>query len=82
MKLIPSTNISPPSQAGEYPNFHARHLETGNVLFCDGHVKAMRPSYVAGTSARAQALRANFIGNIDEDGNLGTNELFNGKGTP
>lgn len=82
MKLIPSTNISPPSKAGEYPNFHARHLETGNVLFCDGHVKAMRPSYVSGTSARAQALRANFIGNIDEDGNLTTDELFNGKGTP
>lgn len=82
MTLIPSTFISSPSSAGEYPNFHARHLETGNVLFCDGHVKALRPVYVPGTSARATALRANHIGNVDEDGKLSTDELFNGKGTP
>ncbi len=82
LSVIPSTNISAPSSAGEYPNFHARHLETGNVLFCDGHVKAMRPVYPAGSSARIDALRANHIGNIDEDGNLGTNELFNGTGKP
>ena len=75
-----STNISRPSSAGQYPNFHARHLETGNVLFCDGHVKAMRPVYPAGSGARIDALKANHIGNIDEDGNLTTNELFTGLG--
>lgn len=82
MTLIPSTYLSWPSSAGEYPNFHARHLETGNVLFCDGHVKAMRPVYPAGSSARVNKLRADHIGNVDEDGNLSTDELFNGKGTP
>ncbi len=82
LNVIRSTYISSPSSAGQYPNFHARHLETGNVLFCDGHVKAMRAVFPAGNNARVQALRANFIGNIDEDGNLATNELFNGTGTP
>lgn len=80
--LQPSTYVSSPSSAGEYPNFHARHLETGNVLFCDGHVKAMRPIYVAGGSARADGLRANFVGNVDEDGDLATDEFFNGTGKP
>ena len=73
--LAPSTYLSKPSD--KYPNFQARHLETGNVLFCDGHVKAMRPIY--GSNANN---RANNIGDIDEDGDLTTNELFNGKGTP
>ena len=78
-----STYLSSPSS--DYPNFHARHLETGNVLFCDGHVKAMRPVYrptgfatYAGTSAAT--LKQNNLGDIDEDGDLTTNELFNGKG--
>ena len=82
LTIVASTYLSPPSETGQYPNFHARHLETGNVLFCDGHVKAMRPVYAAGSSARANALRANYNGNIDEDGNLMTDELFNGKGRP
>ena len=83
--LRPSTYLSQPR--GNFPNFQARHLDTGNVLFCDGHVKAMRPIYrpmgfatYAGISAAT--LRQNNLGDIDEDGNLTTNELFNGTGKP
>ena len=74
--------LSPPS--ADYPNFHARHLETGNVLFCDGHVKALRPVYRTGNvgATPAQTLRQNNLGDIDENGDLMTDELFNGTGKP
>ena len=80
-----STYLSNPTS--QYPNFHARHLETGNVLFCDGHVKAMRPVYrptgfATYAGITAATLKQNFLGDIDEDGSLTTNELFNGRGTP
>ncbi len=83
--LKPSTYLSKPSD--EYPNFHARHLETGNVLFCDGHVKALRPFYHSGAfgyhgTLDGDTMRAANIGDIDSDGNLTTDELFNGTGTP
>ena len=82
--LSPSTYLSKPSDA--YPNFHARHLETGNALFCDGHVKAMRPIYRSGpvgfSATPAATLKANNLGDIDQDGNLATDELFNGTGQP
>ena len=83
--LRPSTYLSTPKS--DFPNFHARHQDAGNVLFCDGHVKAMRPVYrPAGfaTYARiaAATLKQNNLGDIDEDGNLTTNELFNGTGRP
>lgn len=83
-----STNLSKPATGdGAYPNFHGRHLDTGNVLFADGHVKAQRPKYRSGTfgyggSLDAETLKTNHIGDLDEDGNFDTIELFNGKGTP
>ncbi|MDQ2732173.1 MAG: DUF1559 domain-containing protein [Armatimonadota bacterium] len=80
----PATYLSKPSD--NFPNFHARHLESGNVQFCDGHVKAMRPVYhpsgAFGFGQDADTLRAAHIGDIDLDGDLTTDELFNGKGTP
>ena len=83
--LRPSTYLSSPRS--DFPNFHARHENAGNVLFCDGHVKAMRPIYrpaefktYAGLTAKA--LRNNHLGDIDDDGILTTGELFNGKGKP
>jgi len=76
--LAPSTYLSAPSATYPFPNFHARHLETGNVLFCDGHVKALHPNY--GGSSAAQL--AQNLGFIDRDGNLATDELFNGTGQP
>ena len=83
-QLRSETYLSTPSS--EFPNFHGRHLDTGNVLFCDGHVKALTPIYRSGTFGylpyNADIFRENHIGDIDEDGNLSTDELFNGKGTP
>ena len=83
--LRPSTYLSSPKS--DFPNFHARHAGAGNVLFCDGHVKAMAPIYRLGAFATyagltAMALRGNHLGDIDKDGDLSTNELFNGKGKP
>ena len=84
-ELRPSTYLSSPRS--DFPNFHARHEGAGNVLFCDGHVKAMRPIYRPSGFATyagltAQTLRANHLGDIDQDGDLTTGELFNGKGKP
>ena len=83
-----ATYLSPPATGNAaFPNFHGRHLETGNVLFCDGHVKAMRPTYRSGPfgfggSLNGETMRANFIGDLDEDGNFATDEFFNGTGAP
>ena len=84
-ELRPSTYLSQPRS--NFPNFHARHLETGNVLFCDGHVKAIRAVYrptgfATFAGITAATLKQNNLGDIDEDGNLTTNELFNGTGKP
>lgn len=83
-KLRPSTYLAKPSD--DYPNFHARHQNKGNVLFCDGHVRALRPVYRVGKvgylKTPAETLRVNHLGDIDEDENLATDELFNGRGKP
>jgi prepilin-type N-terminal cleavage/methylation domain-containing protein/prepilin-type processing-associated H-X9-DG protein len=79
-----NTYLSAPSD--NYPNFQARHLETGNVLWMDGHVKARKPVYRTGAVGYggypAADLKGLQLGDIDEDGNLGTNELFTGTGAP
>lgn len=89
--LESNSDLSPPAESkpsaydGDYPTFHARHLGTGNVLFCDGHVKAMKPVYRSGTfgySYNASDFVAQNVGDIDEDGDLTTNELFNLTGAP
>ena len=74
-----STYLSAPSD--DYPNFHGRHNGTGNVLFCDGHVKALKPVYRSGdfgynSMYNGAVFQNQNIGDIDEDGNLSTNELF------
>ena len=69
--------LSPPS--AEYSNFHARHLETGNVLYCDGHVKSRRPLYRAGTygfGTDGDLLKTYNIGELDEDADWSTDDLF------
>ena len=81
-QLRSETYFSAPSS--NFPNFHARHLETGNVLFCDGHVKATKPTYRSGQFGYAPSFnqydsakfREENIGDIDEDGDLTTDELF------
>lgn len=44
-----NTYIDPPSY--DYPGFHGRHNGFGNLVWCDGHAKSLRP-----------ALRANDFG--------------------
>lgn len=44
-----STMMSCPylnTPSGRYPTAHARHLEFANMVFADGHVKAMKPKTV------------------------------------
>jgi len=73
-----NTFLSKPSD--DYPAFSARHLDTGNVLFADGHVKAMRPTYRTGAvgfgAYDSEELQTYKLGDIDEDGDLATDELF------
>ncbi|MCX6361497.1 MAG: DUF1559 domain-containing protein [Armatimonadetes bacterium] len=62
------------------PRFHGRHSGMGNVLWVDGHVKARRPLFRA-TCERYNAvqlalLRDNQIGDLDDDGDMTTDELF------
>ena len=64
---------------GDYPTFHARHNASGNVLWADGHVKAMRPFYregFFGLGHSAHAFRRHQLGELDQDGDLATNEYF------
>lgn len=75
--LEASTYLDPPSYA--YPGFHARHNGTGNVLWCDGHVKALAPVYRSGSFGwgyQAEDFRRHDLGDIDQDGNLTTDEWF------
>jgi prepilin-type processing-associated H-X9-DG protein len=79
-KLKANPFLSPPSQS--FPNFHGLHTEFGNVLWLDGHVKAVRPIYRSGSifGVPATTYQGYKLGDIDEDGNLNTDELFDGSG--
>jgi prepilin-type N-terminal cleavage/methylation domain-containing protein/prepilin-type processing-associated H-X9-DG protein len=73
----PNTYLEPPSS--NFPTFAARHSETGNVAFADGHAKAMKPVYHSGTfgwGSQAEWFTSENIGDIDQDGDLTTDELF------
>ena len=83
--LVANTYLDPPSNG--YPGFQARHNGVGDVLWVDGHVKAMRPIYRSGSFGynngyNAKDFIAQNLGDIDDDGDLTTDELFNGKGAP
>jgi prepilin-type N-terminal cleavage/methylation domain-containing protein/prepilin-type processing-associated H-X9-DG protein len=72
-----NTFMSAPSS--NYPTFHARHNEMGNVLWADGHAKAHKAVYRTGTfgfSYDAEVFKQNNLGDLDRDGNLATNEFF------
>ena len=73
-----NTYLSAPSET--YPAFQGRHNEMGAILWCDGHVKARKPVFRPGTTFgygySSQNYRDANIGDIDEDGNLTTDELF------
>jgi prepilin-type N-terminal cleavage/methylation domain-containing protein/prepilin-type processing-associated H-X9-DG protein len=72
-----NTFLSPPSF--DYPTTCARHNGMANVLWCDGHVKAMNVVYRSGTVGygyRASDLKSKFLGDLDSDGDFTTDELF------
>lgn len=68
--------------AATYPIFHALHQGFGNVLFLDGHVKAMPPAYDK-TALMYQKVN---LGDLDlatrPKGQKISDELFNGTGAP
>ena len=69
--------LDPPSN--NYPGFHGVYNGTGVVLWCDGHVHAFHPVYRTGDFGygfHASDFVANNLGDIDEDGNFATDELF------
>lgn len=72
-----STYLDPPSNA--FPGFHARTNGVGNVLWCDGHANARRPVMRSGSFGfgfNSADFRRENLGDIDQDGNLNTDELF------
>lgn len=76
--LSPPNDVVPGDFLGNYPTFQARHNATGNVLWADGHVKAMKPVYRStdfSVFTPAPFLKNN-LGDIDGDGDLTTNEFF------
>ena len=74
--LQANTFLTPPSQT--YPALHGRHNGTANVLWADGHVKAVQPKYRAqsGFPYNAENYQRAQLGDLDEDGDFGTDELF------
>lgn len=58
----------PPSYAGgsgvRAPRIHGRHFGMANVLWMDGHVKAMKVSYPAPVTASGQTTEQNQIGDL------------------
>ncbi|RYG63922.1 DUF1559 domain-containing protein [bacterium] len=63
------TQVTPYGQShrpGQYPTVHGRHSGFSNVLWLDGHVKAMKVSFPAGPSGNAAFVgaEANQIGDL------------------
>ena len=74
-----NTFLSAPTEA--YPAFHGRHNGMGNVLWCDGHVKAAKPKFRSGSFGYNNGYNASDftpkdLGDLDEDNDFKTDELF------
>ncbi len=72
-----STYLDPPS--AENPSFHGRHNGMGIVLWCDSHAKAFKPVLRSGSFGfgyNSVDFVRNTLGDIDKDGDLTTDELF------
>jgi prepilin-type processing-associated H-X9-DG protein len=68
----------------QYPSFHGRHNQRGNVAWADAHVSAEKPkwnlsSFNCGgqTTIPVTAAKGMNVGDLDQDGNSTTDELFN-----
>lgn len=72
-----STYLEPPSSG--FPGFQARHSGLGVISWCDGHTKAQSPIFRVGTFGygyEAKDFNAHQLGEIDGDGDLNTDDLF------
>ncbi len=62
-----------------WPTFHARHNGHGNVAWCDGHAKAMKPAFnpnCNGANNTLANLRKLQIGDIVKDGSFTDDYYF------
>lgn len=73
--------LCPPTY--QYPGFHGRHGKRGNVVWADSHVSSEKPkwlrsSYNCGgqTTIPVEAAQSKDVGDLDQDGNPDTDELF------
>ena len=80
-KVVKDPFVIPPTfttyGVTETEQVHGRHLGLANVAFADGHVKAMTPLTSSGDADHL----ANHLGSVAKN-HPGTDELYNGKGTP
>ncbi len=69
--------LDPPSN--NYPGFQARDNGVGVILWADGHTAVRTPTYRTGNFGygfHSSDFVANHLGDIDQDGNFATDELF------
>ncbi len=69
--------LDPPS--ANYPGFQGRHNGVGNIAWADGHAKARKPVLRTGTFGfgfNSADFTSINLGDIDGDGDLTTDELF------
>ena len=72
-----NTYLEPPSSA--YPAFQARHSGVGTILWVDSHASVRTPlwrSGMFGYGHNAADFKKFQLGDIDRDGDLTTDELF------
>lgn len=71
-----NTYLEPPSH--DYPTFHHRANGNGVILWTDGHVTTRRPHLraPADIAGQWQSYSVVGLGEIDRDGDLTTDELF------
>jgi prepilin-type N-terminal cleavage/methylation domain-containing protein/prepilin-type processing-associated H-X9-DG protein len=71
-----NTYLEAPSS--QYPTFHGRSNKRGVVAWLDGHVTARQPVLRSSPFSifQLQPFVTNNLGDIDQDGNLTTDELF------
>ncbi len=73
-----NTYLDPPSNMN--PGFHGRNVGgVGNVLWCDGHVKAMKPTYRVGDFGygfNSGEFTPYNLGDITKNGDLTTDDYY------
>ncbi|HZH97957.1 MAG TPA: prepilin-type N-terminal cleavage/methylation domain-containing protein [Fimbriimonadaceae bacterium] len=72
-----STFLDPPSS--NFPSFHGRHSRVGNIVWADSHAKSRKPVMRSGSFGygfQAAYFTPHWLGDIDKDGDLTTDELF------